>query len=73
MDDQTSADTVDAKNLPSGAITNALLEVWAKYGVNIKFKYLLWDIRTSLKKSGYTQIPQLSCSNNINLGDEFKL
>jgi hypothetical protein len=73
QDNQTSADTVDAKNMPSGALTNALLEVWAKYGVNIKFKYLLWDIRTSLKKSGYTQIPQLSCSNNINLGDEFKL
>jgi hypothetical protein len=39
----------------------------------IKFKYLLWDIRTSLKKSGYDQIPQLSCSNSISLSDEFKL
>lgn len=72
-DTQTSADTVDNENTPSGAMTNALLEVWAKYGVNIKFKYLLWDIRTSLKNSGYDQIPQLSCSNSISLSDEFKL
>lgn len=72
-DTQTSADTVDIKNMPSGALTNALLSVWATYGVNIKFKYLLWDIRTLLKKSGYDQIPQLSCSNSISLSDEFKL
>jgi len=73
QDNQTSADTVDIKNMPSGALTNALLEVWEKYGVNIKFKYLLWDIRTSLKNSRYEQIPQLSCSNSISLSDEFRL
>ena len=73
QDTQTSADTVDIKNMPSGALTNALLAVWSTYGVNIKFKYLLWDIRTLLKKSGYDQIPQLSCSNSISLSDEFKL
>jgi len=73
QDNQTSADTVDIKNMPSGALTNALLEVWEKYGVNIKFKYLLWDIRTSLKNSSYEQIPQLSCSNSISLSDEFRL
>jgi len=72
-DNQTAADTVDSKNIPSGALTNALLEVWNQYGTNIKFKYLLWDIRDVLKKNGYSQIPQMSCSNNINIGDEFRL
>jgi hypothetical protein len=72
-DKQTSADTVDAKNVPSGALTNALLQVWSNYGTSIKFKYLLWDVRTVLKAGGYEQIPQLSCSNNINLSDTFKL
>lgn len=72
-DDQTSADTVDVKNLPSGALTNALLETWTTYGINIKFKYLLWDIREVLRKGGYAQIPQLSCSTSIDLGDVFSL
>lgn len=72
-DTQTAADTVDKKNIPTGALTNALLEVWNKYGIDIKFKYLLWDVRTVLKSGGYQQIPQLSCSNNINLSDVFKL
>ena len=73
QDNQTAADTVDSKRMPSGALTNALLNVWAIYGMNIKFKYLLWDIRVLLKKYGYSQIPQLSCSNSISLSDEFKL
>jgi hypothetical protein len=72
-DNQVAADTVDSKNVPSGALTNALLEVWNQYGMNIKFKYLLWDVRDVLKKKGYNQIPQMSCSNNINIGDEFRL
>ena len=72
-DDQTSADTVDAKNLPSGALTNALLETWNTYGINIKFKHLLWDIREVLRKGNYTQIPQLSCSTSIDLSNVFNL
>jgi hypothetical protein len=72
-DKQTAADTVDKKNIPSGALTNALLEVWEKYGMSIKFKYLLWDVRRVLQSGGYQQIPQLSCSNNIQLSDVFTL
>ena len=72
-DTQTSADTVNANNVPSGALTNALLTVWGKYGMEIKFKYLLWDIRKVLQSGGYNQIPQLSCSNNIQINDTFKL
>jgi len=73
LDTQTSADTVDSKNIPCGALTNALIEVWTKYGINIKFKYLLWDVRTFLKQKGYEQIPQLSCSNSVSLSDVFNL
>jgi hypothetical protein len=73
QDSQTSADTVDSKNVPSGALTNALIETWDKYGINIKFKYLLWDVRTSLEKKGYDQIPQLSCSDSVSLSDVFSL
>jgi hypothetical protein len=72
-DKQTSADTVDKKGLPSGAMTNALMEIWNTYGINIKFKYLLWDIRRILKTQGYTQIPQLSCGNSIDINDIFNL
>ena len=72
-DTQTAADTVDAKNVPSGALTNALLDVWGKYGMNIKFKYLLWDIRSVLQTGGYDQVPQLSCSSNITINDVFQL
>jgi len=72
-DTQTAADTIDAKRVPTGAMTNALLEVWGKYGMNIKFKYLLWDVRSVLRTNGYEQIPQLSCSNNITISDTFNL
>ena len=72
-DNQTAADTVDSKNIPTGALSNALLEVWNQYGMNIKFKYLLWDVRAVLKRNGYSQIPQMSCSSNINISDEFRL
>lgn len=72
-DTQTAADTVDANRIPTGALTNALLNVWSTYGMEIKFKYLLWDIRRVLQSGGYDQIPQLSCSSNINISDSFKL
>ena len=72
-DTQTAADTVNSANIPTGALTNALLDVWNQYGMNIKFKHMLWDIRTILKNKRYSQIPQLSCSSNINISDEFRL
>jgi len=72
-DTQTAADTVDANNVPSGALTNALLTVWGGYGMNIKFKHLLWDVRAVLQSGGYSQIPQLSCSSNVTLNDVFQL
>jgi len=73
MDTQTSADTVNNFGIPSGALTNALLDVWTTYGVNIKLKHLLWNIRKLLESRGYTQIPQLSCGNNLNIDSIFNL
>jgi hypothetical protein len=57
---QTLADTVNTVAQQSGALTNALLDIWTTYGVNIKFTHLLWNIRKLLKQRGYTQILQLS-------------
>ena len=73
MDSQISEDTVNEKGQPSGALTNALIDVWNAHGMNIKFKYLLWNIRKLLKQRGYTQIPQLSCGNNLNIDSIFDL
>jgi hypothetical protein len=73
MDSQTSADTVNHKAEPSGALTNALIDVWNTYGMNLKFKHLLWDIRKLLKDRQYEQIPQLSCGNSLDINDVFNL
>ena len=73
MDSQTSDDTVNHKGEPSGALTNALIDVWNTYGMNIKFKFLLWDIRKLLKEREYEQIPQISCGNSLDINDTFGL
>ena len=62
-DNQTSADTINKNNIPTGALTNALLDCWNNYGKDINFKLLLYDIRKYLKNNNYTQIPQLSFGN----------
>ena len=67
-DTQTAADTVDAKNVPTGALSNALLEVLKK---ETKMKKLLWGILKELKTKGYSQIPQLSSSIPFQLSDPF--
>lgn len=73
MDTQYAADTVDNTNRPAGALTWALLDVWRTYGPAIKTKYLLWDIRSFLKKNGYPQIPQLSTGRYTDLQGIFDL
>jgi uncharacterized caspase-like protein len=67
-DTQTAADTVDSKNVPTGALSNALLEVLKK---ETKMKKLLWGILKELKTKGYSQIPQLSSSIPFQLSDPF--
>ena len=71
-DEQTSADTVDTKGLPSGALTNALIDAWVKDGSNMSWKDLLWKIRKFLKGK-YTQIPQLSCGKDLDINSLFNL
>lgn len=73
MDQQTSADTVDNKGVPSGALTNALLYVWNNYGSNIQWMYLLWEIRAFLKRGKYEQIPQLSSGIELDINSKFNL
>jgi hypothetical protein len=73
MDTQTSADTVNFKGQPSGALTNALIDIWNTYGTNIKLKHLLWNLRKLLKERGYEQIPQLSCGNHLDIDSVFSL
>jgi len=73
LDTQTAADTINLNNEPTGALTNALIDTWNNYGVNIKFKHLLWDVRNLLKTRGYEQIPQLSSGNSFDINDSFKL
>ena len=73
LDSQYSADTVNSLNEPTGALTNALLDTWNTYGINIKFKHMLWDIRTLLKTRGYEQIPQLTSGTSFDVNNVFKL
>jgi hypothetical protein len=72
-DTQTAADTVDKEGKPCGALTMALLQTWRTYGVAIKFKYILWDIRKFLRDSGYKQVPQLSTGAVYDINSVFDL
>ena len=72
-DDQTSADTVNAESKPCGALTWALLETWKTYGAAIKMKYILWDVHTFLQTRGYSQKPQLSVGQYMDINSVFDL
>lgn len=67
-DTQTAADTVDSYNIPSGALTNGILEVIKKEN---KMKRFLWALLKELKEKGYSQIPQLSSSIPFHLSMPF--
>jgi hypothetical protein len=73
MDSQTSDESMNSNGERSGALTNALIDVWNTYGTNIKFKHLLWDIRKILSEQKYEQIPQLSCGNTVDIKGIFSL
>jgi hypothetical protein len=64
-DDQYAMDTVNAFGTPGGALSLALMTTWQTYRKTMKVKHLLWDIRTILKKNGYSQIPQISTGGPI--------
>ncbi len=73
MDTEYAMDTVDNTERPAGALTWALLDTWRSYGRVIKTKYLLWDVRSFLKKNGYSQVPQLSTGRYTDLQATFDL
>ena len=67
-DSQTAADTVDFNNVPSGALTNAILAALKK---ETKMKKVLWAVLKELREKRYSQIPQLSSSIPFQLSDPF--
>jgi hypothetical protein len=73
LDSQVAADTSDDQGRPCGALTMALLRTWRTYGPAIKFKHLLWDVRTFLKQRRYSQIPQLSTGASYEINTSFDL
>lgn len=72
QDNQYAADTAN-NSIPCGALTWALLETWKQYGTGIKLKYIMWDILTFLRKRGYSQTPQLSMGQYLDLNTVFDL
>lgn len=83
MDEQTSADVRDVASFglppvkPSekagGACTNALLSTLAK-NPQLSFGDLLLQMQQLLKSRGYSQVPQLSASRQVDLkSDAFKV
>jgi uncharacterized caspase-like protein len=65
-DDQTAADTVDDRRVPTGALTNALMAVLRN---ERKMKRVLWAIRKELIARGYSQLPQMSSSLPLGMSD----
>lgn len=68
MDSQTSADAY-IKNKYRGAMLWAFLQVINVFPV-INFKNLLIKMRNLLKASGFSQIPQLSAGQNLDLNSK---
>jgi hypothetical protein len=73
LDTQVAADTRDEWGRPCGALTMALLRTWRTYGPAIRFKHLLWDVRSFLKQRRYSQIPQLSTGVPYDINASFDL
>ena len=79
-DHQTSADVgnvasfglppVSAAEKAGGACTNALLSTLKQNGNDMTFGDLCTSAQALLKQRGYTQIPQLCSSHQINLNEE---
>ena len=63
LDSQTSADAFDSKrNMPSGALTSALLDTLEK-DPNLTWHNILLNVRKLLVERGFEQIPQLAMTN----------
>ena len=73
LDSQAAADTKDEQGRPCGALTMALLRAWRAYGPALKFKHILWDVRSYLKQQRYAQVPQLSTGAPYDINASFDL
>jgi len=72
LDSQTSADAweknVYNKRMQSqGALTAKFLGIWNRYGAQLTWRKLLKHLWKELRESGYTQVPQLSASQFLDL------
>ena len=67
----------DPKGRAGGALTSALLNVtYADHqntGKDLTFQETLLAVRDQLKKKNFTQIPQLSSSRPMDIGQPFDL
>lgn len=72
QDNQTSADATVVYNnrqMNAGAMTYAFLKCLKEQGTNISYKQLITNMRDTLKKEKYTQVPQLSSGKQLNIDD----
>ena len=72
QDNQTSADATVVYNnrqMNAGAMTYAFLKCLKEQGTNISYKQLITNMRETLKKEKYTQVPQLSSGKQLNVED----
>jgi len=77
-DNRTSADTSEVNSLTGtyqnqGAMTYSFIKALVSSNYDIKYKTLLKHIRQTLADKNYTQIPQMTSGNFLNLDEPFKL
>ncbi len=65
-DNQTSADAV-IQGKAAGAMSTSLMHVFATNEGKIAFLEILRQMRTYLQKNGYTQVPQMSSSREMDM------
>ncbi len=64
-DDQESADAEFSKNEWAGALTKNFLESLKRFNYKPKLDELLIDVKNNLRRQGFNQVPQLTCSKNL--------
>tara|TARA_B110000858_G_C17800713_1_gene475086 strand:+ start:2542 stop:3633 length:1092 start_codon:yes stop_codon:yes gene_type:complete len=70
-DDQESADAEFSRNEWAGALTKNFMESLKKFNYKPKLDDLLSDVQSNLRRQGFTQVPQLTCSKNLSANVTF--
>ena len=70
-DDQESADAEFSNNEWAGALTKNFLESLKRFHYKPKLDQLLIDVQNNLRRQGFTQVPQLTCSKNLSANVTF--